>query len=543
MSTTAKHQPIGQVETQRTELPSPERPSRPLSRPPGRLLFILRHPIDFFWGWLSSVRNAIAIITLIVGICLLGVYFPQAPAEVLNDPAGYSFWIQQNVLTRYGSMTPVYDWLQFFKIFSSWYFYLLMFLLAMSTLVGGLLNRAPTIWHNFAHPLLRRSDKFYQNALERGEYQHPEAVEWTRQALRRRHYRVRSLVERSEDHSSVTFLYANKNSWATLSTFVFHISLVSLMLAGLLSQWHGFAPGSPARSILPGPLVALSDSLASLTFDQALAQGESAVVYPRGTLHNISFRSNRFTAKFDPQTGLATDYVTDLSVYRDGEQVAHSDHLRVNDPLAYGGIVFHQSSLIPSVDVTVTDRQGIVYSGPVVLDQNDSSGGVSFDYGDMPLSGSQAGANLVLRVIFLHDRGSHISEVQNPRLLLSIGPANTDFKQSKALIFLRPGETKASPDRYWQISMQSAQDATVLLVTKDIGSGLVWPISVILILSLCITFYFPQKRIWLRIEGDRVQMAALREHFTNIRIDLLGITREAQKESVDRPQPLTVGSD
>ena len=68
-------------------------------------------------------------------------------------------------------------------------------------------------------------------------------------------------------------------------------------------------------------------------------------------------------------------------------------------------------------------------------------------------------------------------------------------------------------------------EATVLLVTKDAGSMLVWPTAILLILSLCITFYFPQKRIWIRVEGQRVQLAALREHFTNIRVEMLAVTR------------------
>ena len=54
---------------------------------------------------------------------------------------------------------------------------------------------------------------------------------------------------------------------------------------------------------------------------------------------------------------------------------------------------------------------------------------------------------------------------------------------------------------------------------------LVWPTAILLILSLCITFYFPQKRLWIRVKGQRVELAALREHFTNIRIEMLTATR------------------
>src|SRR5947209_6700274 len=363
------------------------KPSQTPRRPFARLLYNLRHPIDAAWGWLSSVRTAILLIASIVVICLLGIYFVQAPGEVLNDPLAYAAWVQQNALPRYGSLTPIFDCLQFFTIFSSWYFLLLLSILSLSIVVCTL-NRVPTIWQNFKHPVIQRSEKFYHNALERSQFAHPDPIAWTTTQLRNRHYRVRSVQSTvapydrpgsptgsSSDDSLIqetetTYLYANKNSWATLATFVFHAALVTLLMAGVLSQWHGFPINSPARHWLPAPLVSLSDNLAGFTFDQALPNGQSAVVYPRGTPHNISFRANSFTATFDPKTGLPTDYVTDLSVYQDGELVAQSNHLRVNDPLSYNGIVVHQSSLSPSVTLTISDAQGCIdCAPPIVLDQ------------------------------------------------------------------------------------------------------------------------------------------------------------------------------
>src|SRR5690349_4716890 len=82
-----------------------------------RFAYMLRHPVDASWGWLSSVRTAILLIAAITIICLLGIYFVQAPGETLNDPASYAAWIQQNALPRYGSLTPVFNFLQFFTIF------------------------------------------------------------------------------------------------------------------------------------------------------------------------------------------------------------------------------------------------------------------------------------------------------------------------------------------------------------------------------------------------------------------------------------------
>jgi cytochrome c biogenesis protein ResB len=118
-------------------------------------------------------------------------------------------------------------------------------------------------------------------------------------------------------------------------------------------------------------------------------------------------------------------------------------------------------------------------------------------------------------------------------MLITIGPPGaTSASQDKAVLPLHPGQSGQSKDKQWTITLNSASEATVLLVTKDAGAAFIWPIAVILILSLCVTFYFPQRRIWLRIAGNRVQMAALREHFVNIRTDLLSISREASTKTV-----------
>jgi cytochrome c biogenesis protein len=502
------------------------------------LAYIFRHPIDAAWGWLSSVRTAILLIAAITIICLLGIYFVQAPGEVLNDPASYTAWLQQNALPRYGSLTPIFDGLQFFTIFSSWYFLLLLTVLALSIIVCTL-NRAPTIWQNFAHPVIRRSDKFYQNALERVSCAHPDAVHFAHSQLRKRRYRVRSIV--SDDDEPVTYLYANKNSWATLATFVFHAALVTLLFAGVLSQWHGFPLNSPARRVLPAALVNLSDNLAGFSFDQALPTGQSAVVYPRGTPHNISFRANNFIAAFDRRTGLATDYVTDLSVYRDGQIVARSNHLRVNDPLSYNGIIFHQSSLIPSVTLTIRDASGcLVCAQSIVLDQTGTTQGLQVDFArGVPI----AGTSLTLNILFPHTPALQLPQIAHPFFIVSIGAPGASPASDKAIARLQVGETTHTLDKQWTITLNNAAEATVLLVTKDSGSPLIWPTAIILIFSLCITFYFPQRRFWLRISGQDIAMAAIPEHFTNIRSDLLAIARATHPPLTCSLDPLTSSLD
>lgn len=530
--TTLTRQPQRRPTKKRVVPKNYARPASGRSRLKQRARYWLRHPLNAAWAWLSSVRTAILLISAIVIISLLGIYFVQAPGEVLNDPASYASWVQLNALPRYGSLTPIFDWLQFYTIFSSWYFMLLLTLLALSIVVCTL-NRLPAIWQNFRHPILKRSDKFYESALERISFERDDAVAWTTQELRKRGYRVRSLEETLEvpgarrgekERQEVTYLYANKNSWATLSTFVFHAALVTLLLAGVLSQWHGIPLNSPARSILPAPIVSLSDSLAGFTFDQPLPNGTSATVYPRGTPHNISFRANNFIARFDPKTGLATDYVTDLSVYQDGMLVAHSDHLRVNDPLSYNGIVFHQSSLIPAVNVTVADASGcLMCNQAIVLNQTETASNLQVDLAkDIPI----ADTGYTLSVFFPHAPKVQLAQIAHPMMILVLDQAGQGIQTGNTLR-LTPGQS-GTANQNWKVTLNSASEATVLLVTKDSGSNVIWPAAVFLILSLCVTFYFPQRRIWIKIVRQRVQLAALREHFVNIRTDLLALEKASR---------------
>ncbi|HEY0754365.1 MAG TPA: cytochrome c biogenesis protein ResB [Ktedonobacteraceae bacterium] len=506
------------------------------SRLKQHMLYWFKHPLNASWAWLSSVRTAILLLVAITLMCLLGIYFVQAPGEVLNDPTAYANWVQLNELSRYGSLTPIFDWLQFFTLFSSWYFILLMTLLALSIVVCTL-NRLPAIWQNFRHPILQRSDKFYENALDRVVFEHEDAVAWTTSQLRAAGFRVRSVVAisaaggngRGEKKArlEVTYLYANKNSWSTLSTFLFHAALVTLLLAGTFSQWHGFAANSPARGFLPAPIISLSDALAGFTFDQALANGESALVYPRGTAHNISFRSNHFTAKFDPTTGLATDYVTDLSVYQDDRLVAHSDHLRVNDPLTYGGVVFHQSSLISAVNVTISDASGcLMCAQPIVLNSTSTINNLQVDLAkDVPI----ADTGYTLSILFPHQQNMQLARIKQPVFLFVVDKSGQGI-QTNNTQRLAAGQS-ATVNQNWKLTLNDASEATVLLVTRDSGSSLIWPTAVLLILSLCATFYFPQRRIWFKIVRQRIQGAALREHFVNLRTDLLALEKRASKSA------------
>jgi len=483
---------------------------------PRRQRWTVNRFVNRIWGLFSSVKFAVVLIGLIAAVCIIGVFFTQAPIEIRSSPTDYAAWLNTNVRPTYGSWTDLLNWLQFFTIFASWYFRLLLTLLAISICICTA-NRAPGIWHNFRHPLIRRSDRFYQNARERAEFMTDHNIDEVRRAFRRRRYRVRDVTD---EETGVIYLYANKNSWATLSTFVFHACLVIILLSGVITAWRGFGDHSMAQRILPAPIYNYFQSLAGFSYPQPLPNGENGIVYPIGTPHNLEYHVNQFVATFNPQTGQPTDFYTDLVVYQDGREVA-AHRVRVNSPLTYQGVTFHQASFSMYAWVEIRDAHGnVLYNEKQSLDERDNFG-LGGNAPPLPL-------NIARDLPFAAGNGTlTIAAVDLPQqggwLVVVEGFNQAGAAQYRGLAFA--GHTTRMSNG-WTLTVKEVKPETVLLITKDSGAPLLFPTAFLLVLSLCVTFYFPQRRIWARIADRHVQLGILKEHFVNMRTELESITTE-----------------
>ncbi len=502
------------------------------ARRPNRFRRYWKHPIHSFWGLFSSVKTAIALIALIAVICIIGIIVIQAPQEITSSPSDFSLWVSSEMVGKYGqTWTSIFNALGFFTIFSSWYFKVILVLLAINVAICTL-NRAPGIWYNFRNPAVRTNDRFYQNALARQELDTRQDVEGIRRFFRKKHYRV---LVKEGNANGATYLYAYKNTWATLSTFVFHACLVALMLAPLLTIWRGFGTNSMAQHILPAPVYNYLQGLAGFSYTQPLPDGESGVVYPIGTAHNIEYRADQFVAKFNPTNGQPTDFYTDLTIFQDGKQVARH-RIRVNDPLTYQGVTFHQASFILYAWITITDANGnVIFNQKPVLNENlndinpNTGNSVPVSVAenipipniqqDMNVAATQTpdGWAVIVNGSDLKGNPSFCGFASAGGSAPVIDLSQSDLSCSRALAALQLGQ--AIKLKGWTLNVKLVKEGTVLLITKDSGSPLIWPISALLVLSLCVTFYFPQRRVWMRFRDGHVQFAGLKEHFINVQRD------------------------
>ena len=467
------------------------RPANPLARA-GRGVY----------GLLTSVRFAVVQIVAIALSGVVGIILPQLPSSAFRTAADYAAQmdtIRARLEPSIGAGAVAFlERLQLFRVFSAWWFTLLLALLVVSIVVCTL-DRTPRLWRQSSHVRVRQPDAFYEPSLaDRAVIASGLAVDDVRAALRRARFRIRE----EESADGTRYLYGDRHQYVKMATLISHAGLVGFLLAAAVTSRFGFESGI----LLP--------------------VGQAIPVEGVGTAHLVSVKNLSFQAPQDA-TGRFTDFATDLAVYQDGREIARKT-IRVNDPLTAGGYTFHQNFFGPAIDLTIRARDGgLLWSGPVPLDA--SAGGLPT--GQLVVPGRDAVVQLVMAqpgtatpIFVVAVRPTAIDAAGNPT-------AYETLFQGLA----GPGDSAAPPGVDFGVTVDAISAYSGIVARRDPGAPIVWISFLLLILGLAITFYFPRRRVWARIAPDgEVRLAAhadryvdLRREFRALLVDLVARRRPA----------------
>lgn len=455
---------------------------------------------DAAWALLTNVRFAVVQIGVLAVAGLIGTLVPQVPAFALRSPAAHSRAIadlhfRYDPLTFLGwnvgpALTDVFERLGLFRVFSTPWFVALVTILAASV-VACTLNRLPRLFREVRDVRIVQPEPFFHPDLprravvggavpdERGRggegALEPAPV---REELNRRRYRVSGA-----EVEGVTYLYGDRNRYQKLATLLTHAGLVLFLLGGAVTGALGYETGV------------------------LLADGQVAPIAPVGTQDNLIVKSLGFAAPRNPDGSFA-DFYSDIAVYRDGREVARK-RIRVNDPLTVDGFTFHQNSFGPAAELEIRDAAGkLLWLGPVALDQPT----LGLPGGTLTIPGSRTG----LQVVLQRDAGA-------PYLAL-VGYRSVSGTSSVDVAFLGrlPGGVFSDPQQFggFRIRWSGISSWTGLIVKKDPGAPIVWIAFLCLISGLTITFYFPRRRVWARLEGGRLQLAVRADRYVDVRAEL-----------------------
>ena len=427
----------------------------------------LAHLGQGLWRLLTSVDFAVVQIIFLSILAVVGMTLQQLPDFAFRSPGDYATAMDE-IRARYDPVigpgaVGVLERLGAFAIFKSAIFGMGLVVLVVSIVVCTL-DRTPRLWRDVSGIRIAQPEPFFDPSLpDRAEMSGVGPADVAR-VVRRRGFRVREAV----DADGTQHVYGDRHQYTKMATLFTHLGLILFLLAAAVTSRFGSEQGL----VVP--------------------EGEALTVQPIGTPGLLLVKNLRFEAP-GFETGMPSDFTTELAVFQDGQEIAHKT-IRVNDPLAIGGYTFHQNGFGPAPHLVIRDEAGKpLWDGQVPM--TDSAGGSP--YVTMAVPGRDFGLQLLLS---RDDQGRGVVLVL-PYRILGQGADGPIVENLTAVTLLR-GEARVSDELGVSLELTDFGEYTLLIAKRDPGQGIVWLAFGSLITGIAITFYLPRRRIWARIAPD-----------------------------------------
>lgn len=420
------------------------------------------------WRLFTSVDFAVVQIIVLALLAVVGMTVEQLPDSAFRSAGDYATAMEA-LRARYDpvlgpGVVEALERLGAFAVFRSPWFSLGLVVLIVSIVVCTL-DRTPRLWRGVADTRVVQPAPFYDPRLPDRAAMYGVSAPDVAAAMRGRGFTVREAVE--ED--GTRHLLGDRHRFTKLATLLTHLGLILFLVAAAVTSQLGDEQGL----VVP--------------------EGESLTVQPIGTpglllVKNLGFEAPGF------ETGMPTDFTTDLAVFQDGREVARKT-IRVNDPLSVAGYTFHQNGFGAAPHLVVRDADGRpLWDAQVPL--TDAAAGSP--YGILAVPGRDLGLQLLL---------SRDADGVGVLLVLPYRVVGTDadgqpIPENYEPVTLLRGDTKVSDALGISIELMGFGQYTLLIAKHDPGQGLVWLAFGLLIAGITITFYLPRRRVWVRLEPD-----------------------------------------
>ncbi|MEU8523238.1 cytochrome c biogenesis protein ResB [Streptomyces sp. NPDC048577] len=519
---------MGKTETE-TETRDPGDPGARLSTAPreetavGGPVLGVTGWIRWLWRQLTSMRVALLLLFLLSLGAIPGSLIPQNSVDELKVRA---------FKDAHQTLTPVYEKLQLFDVYSSVWFsaiYILLFVSLIGCIVprsrqfvGQLRGRPPG-----APGRLTRLPAYTTWRTEAG----PEEVREAALALLKgRRFRA---------HTVGNAVAAEKGYLREAGNLVFHIALIVMLVA--------FATGQLFKSE-GGKLIVEGDG-----FSNTLTQYDdfkSGSLYSTDDLAPFGFRLDGFTGTYQkdgPQRGTPRTFEAAVT-YSEAGGADKKAVIRVNQPLVVGGSKVYLIAHGYAPVVTVKDGRGeLVYQGAVPLlpiDNNITSTGaikVMDGYRDKNGKREQLGFQAFFVPTFAGaGKGTMFSQFPGldfpvmaltgfhgdlrvdsglPQNVYQLDKSKmTQFKDAdgnKLAQRLLPGETMTLPDGAGSITFEKdVKEWASFQISQQPGNGLALAGAIAAIAGLSGSLFIQRRRVWVRaVRGEDgvtvVEMAGL----------------------------------
>lgn len=434
-------------------------PSQPLPPVQPRDEITLRELFAKVYAFFYSKRVGLILILVMAFLAFLGAVIAQAPEAVRTaGPEVFGDWVD-SVRPQYGGWTDILATLGLFNVFTSVWFRGTALLLCLS-IVACTTHRLPQLWRRSTDPHLHVGERFFEHASIREDVTVAGTPADTREAfaahLASKGYRV--LADPKDPSGS---FYADKNRWMPFGTVLAHLAFVIIIGGMVVTSTLGFRDLSFAVPVGDTREVGHNTGLA---------------------VHVNSFQDSYY------EDGRPADYVADLTLFKNGAQVARQE-VRVNEPLRYDGVAFYQSYFGAAASMTITDEDGAqIYSGSVPLQYSTENQANVFGRLDLPEQ---------QRSLFVIAPASGRTDTPIAPGQVQVDVYRSDSEQMVGNVMLdqgTPGQVAGLT-----VTFERERQFTGLQVSRDPGALVIWVGSALIILGTTLTMGFKHRRLWVRV--------------------------------------------
>lgn len=408
----------------------------------------------------KSIKLTVVLILVFSGLGLIGIVFPQIPSTLSDYSDGYTWWINNIAYEQFGIYANTIGFLGFFDIFHSIWFFGTVLLLMLNILVCTV-NRYKGIKTKSGKAHVETNRDFYINSKTHREYQSNSLISSIENkidtVLKSRRYNFSKT--RQED----TLFYAgNRNRFSVYGTYLVHLSLFIFIMGILLGKLYGFSNKS------------------FIVFENNTKEVE----YNTG----LSIRLNTFNDEYW-EDGTPKDYRSEVDLYKNG-QVVKSGLIKVNHPLIYEGIRFHQSFFGPAIKLRMTTTENeLIFDKNVALDDVRTLNSLKRPVGNVVFPDNK------YKIVVLKNAINGTDSVIGSNQIGIELYDETDSPISWLLL------DKNTPQTLGNMIFTYTEESQFsgFQVSKDPGGNLIWVASFLFILGIVIIFYFPHRQIWIAV--------------------------------------------
>jgi len=431
------------------------------------------------WHFFTSVKLTV--------ILLLSLAVTSIIGTLIKQNATQDFYIR-----AYGEyFYRLFSLLDIIDMYHSWWFQLLLILLALNIVVCSIERLSATWKIIFPQTPSFNIDRFRKlsNKEKFSVKQGPDELKQLFEPMVAKTYSY----SRNETSEEGVYLFAEKGRWTRLGVYIVHLSIVLLLFGGLVGSFFGF---EGFVNIPEGEAVG------------SIRLRKTGQIKPLG----FEIKCEDFDISFYPN-GMPKEYRSTLTILEQNKAVLTKDII-VNDPLHYKGINFFQSSYgkmapepthateehaPPTMDeeirlIFTSQESGMVYRLKTKIGQPlDIPEGVGqFVLMEYSQAADFMGQNIGEAYIAAFTP----SQGEPQKVLLPLKFPNFDkMRRGKMVISVvhqhqeREPAAKNAPERYY----------TGLQVTNDPGVGLVYAGFIIMIVGCFITFFMSHQRLCIEI--------------------------------------------